>query len=195
MGRRRTTKHSQGTDLFWPKVIVLTVIIIFGSLLLGNWLGRYAIESGILSKKMHIESTGSKAEPEEAVETKPSAAPKPVSTAVKPKIEKKSTSSKQSSPKETPMPKITETPKETPPASVNKKGYSIQTGVFSNEDYAKDLQNQLQSAGKESSIEKINKNGEIYYRVSVGNYETRDEAEKDSKELKSKGFEAIIIER
>ncbi|MCL5773589.1 MAG: SPOR domain-containing protein [Firmicutes bacterium] len=208
MGRRRATKHSEGNDFFWLKVIVLTIVVILGSLLLGNWLGRYAIESGILSKKMHIESTESKTEPDAAVETTPTAAPKPVNTPRKPKTEAKSAPVKQSSPKETASPKIIETPKKTPEqpapaktvekppsASVSEKGYLIQTGVFSNEDYAKDLQNQLKSAGKEAAIEKISKSGAVFYRVSVGNYKTRGDAEKDSEELKGKGFEALIIER
>ena len=67
--------------------------------------------------------------------------------------------------------------------------YSVQTGAFRNQMYAKKLQEELIAMDFPARIER----GDGYYRVRVGEYETIDEASRMEQRLKRAGYQTVIV--
>ena len=70
--------------------------------------------------------------------------------------------------------------------------FTIQIGSFLNYDNAYNLSRKVSSLGYDAHIKKIVHKGKLYYRVRVGMFETRLEAENQLKELASGGFSGMI---
>ena len=67
--------------------------------------------------------------------------------------------------------------------------YSVQVGAFRNQNYARDLQEELAEMDFPARIEQ----GEGFYRVRVGNFRTIDEATKLEQRLKRAGYQTVIV--
>ena len=67
--------------------------------------------------------------------------------------------------------------------------YSVQTGAFRNQMYARNLQEELLEMDFPARIER----GDGYYRVRVGDYRTIDEASRMEQRLKRAGYQTVIV--
>ena len=67
--------------------------------------------------------------------------------------------------------------------------YSVQVGAFRNQNYARDLQEELAEMDFPARIEQ----GDGFYRVRVGNFRTIDEATKMEQRLKRAGYQTVIV--
>ena len=67
--------------------------------------------------------------------------------------------------------------------------YSVQVGAFRNQNYARNLQEELAEMDFPARIEQ----GEGFYRVRVGNFRTIDEATKLEQRLKRAGYQTVIV--
>lgn len=75
----------------------------------------------------------------------------------------------------------------------HKTFYRVQTGAFWVYTYAKDYLEKVKSLGDVYEEAYINKD-EVYYKVQVGYFENKSNAERMVTDLKNKGFEAFITE-
>lgn len=67
--------------------------------------------------------------------------------------------------------------------------YSVQVGAFRNQNYARNLQNELMGMDFPARIER----GDGFYRVRVGNYRMLDEASDMERRLKRAGYQTVIV--
>lgn len=67
--------------------------------------------------------------------------------------------------------------------------YSVQVGAFRNQNYARNLQNELMEMDFPARIER----GDGFYRVRVGNYRMLDEASNMERRLKRAGYQTVIV--
>lgn len=87
-------------------------------------------------------------------------------------------------------------PVKPPPAAPVTKPmiYKVQTGIFSTVGNARELSDHLMGQGYNASFEPIKRSDGMYYRVWVGPYDNRDEAESTSQELNGAGYQAFVLE-
>jgi len=208
-------------EIGWKPIAVVAIVLLAGSVLVGQWLGKKLLETRV----------GVKAPPPAFGYPAPSLSPEgssPIAQTAKepsqperqqlaspplvippPAMESERPSpSTASSPTPTPAatPSETPTPKPSPSASVKKetkpnpvevyqgsKHYRVQAGIFSNAENAKDLINHLREQGYNSSYEMISHPEGAYYRVWVGPYDTRDEAQSTAQELNGIGYQAFVL--
>lgn len=67
--------------------------------------------------------------------------------------------------------------------------YSVQTGAFRNQMYARNLQEELMEMDFPARIER----GDGFYRVRVGDFATLDEASRMEQRLKRAGYQTVIV--
>lgn len=67
--------------------------------------------------------------------------------------------------------------------------YSVQTGAFRNQMYARNLQEELMEMDFPARIEQ----GDGFYRVRVGDFSTIDEASRMEQRLKRAGYQTVIV--
>ena len=67
--------------------------------------------------------------------------------------------------------------------------YSVQVGAFRNENYARNLLDELREMDFPARIER----GDGFYRVRVGEYRTIDEASRLEQRLKRAGYQTVIV--
>ena len=95
-----------------------------------------------------------------------------------------------------PQPKAEITPETTEPTSAETKAeepgvlghWVLQAGSFSNEQNALRLRDKLRQGGLVSQVEKVHLDGKTHFRVRVGPYLERADAERDQKKL-AKNFD------
>ncbi|MCL5037352.1 MAG: SPOR domain-containing protein [Chloroflexi bacterium] len=61
MGKHRISPEGKTKDGFWAKLVIATVIVLWLSLVVGNWLGHYLVEKGFLGQNIKL-SDGKMAE-------------------------------------------------------------------------------------------------------------------------------------
>jgi len=125
-------------------------------------------ESKPAEKTTKVDSKESKPQTKEAPP-----APKPVEK----KAEK--TPSPEAAPKPAP-------PIETTESKENGKGWTVQVNAFPDEKSAKTWVDRLKNKGYNAYVAEANAKGKIWYRVRVGQYNTREEAKKVEEALKTK---------
>ncbi len=126
----------------------------------------------------------------------------PDTSKIKPPTEKQQEYSKESAHIKTPQ-KTTEptgkqkTLSKTPPSTEKKKikqFYSVQFGVFKNENFARSFSKELSKNNLNTFIEKTTgKNNSVLYRVLSGKFANKKEAEKFAKEILSKNKIKTVI--
>ena len=75
------------------------------------------------------------------------------------------------------------------PSGTMGSAYTIQTGAFRNEDYARTMLDRLLSQNYPAFIAE----GNGYYRVQVGNFDTLEEAHMMERRLSQSGYPTAII--
>jgi len=71
--------------------------------------------------------------------------------------------------------------------------YTIQVGSFSTREHASDLKRLLDTKYQDVRIEPVQVSGDSYYRVRVGRYSDRDDAEKTASKLRRDGHRGRLI--
>jgi len=74
------------------------------------------------------------------------------------------------------------------------KAYTIQVGSFLAEQNAVTLKTRLDTVTSEAYISKINVDGQTYYRVRVGNFDSREAAKRVGLEVATHGYTVILID-
>ena len=85
----------------------------------------------------------------------------------------------------TPPPKP-DPPVETAESKENGKGWTVQVNAFPDEKSAKTWVDRLKNKGYNAYVAETNAKGKIWFRVRVGQYNTREEAKKVEEALKTK---------
>lgn len=204
------------SDGFWSKVLVVTIVVIWVSLVAGQWAARWAIENGKFSGHHTLASTGSHSEqrpdyvrppvhqstvvptpedtPAEAASPQPTAVAPRATITVAPETRatsepSTSASSDATSALQTPV----LPPSDSPSPDDGNKTYSLQMGVFANQANADRLAQDLRSKGY--SVDVGHNEGEGNYVVRVGHFATRADAEAESAKMQAQGFHPIPTDR
>ncbi len=74
------------------------------------------------------------------------------------------------------------------------KAYTLQVGSFLTEQNAVTLKTRLDAVTSEAYISKINVDGQTYYRVRVGNFDSREAAKGVALEVATYGYTVILID-
>jgi len=82
-----------------------------------------------------------------------------------------------------------------PSEEKNTKTYSIQVGVFSNLQGARQVVDELARGGYAARISPDKRAGQALYRVLTGRYQSEYAARKALEHLRTEGFEAFLIEQ
>lgn len=196
-------------DGFFTKVVVATVVVIWMSLVGGNWLGHYAIDQGYLGKE------------EEAVEFRdmPSPAPRPW-VKVDPKLQeeleqhRRQTTAEEEPPTPTPTATVTATPLAQPeeaaapvaqekaeepreptptPEMASDGDYRLQFGAFGDQTNAKRLADELTEKGQSAVVEEIDTADGKVYRVRGEVFQEAGDAKVAAEGLKEQGIQVFVV--
>jgi cell division protein FtsN len=82
-----------------------------------------------------------------------------------------------------------------PTTSILPKGsFSLQTGAFHDRAVAMQLVNKLKTLGHPPFLHRENREGKLMYKVRVGIYRNKAEAQKVQQQLKARGFDSFIVQ-
>ena len=122
-------------------------------------------------------------------ETKPAEkTAKPESKESKPQAKESKSQAKESKPqtKEAPPAPKPAPPVDTAGSKESGKGWTVQVNAFPDERSAKTWVDRLKNKGYKAYVTEVNVKGKSWYRVRVGQYNTREEAKKVEEALKTK---------
>lgn len=103
--------------------------------------------------------------------------------------EEAATPSPSSSPEATPAPSTSN-----PPTQGQSGGrYRVQLGAFSQQKSAQDLVDSLRSKGYDAKFDKLQVDGKENFKVWVGTFQTKEDAQQASTELQADGFEKGFV--
>ncbi len=156
-------------------------------------------------------SSGSSSASSQKPDTSPPAPPKtepaPVPAAEPPKAEAPKTTEARSEPKSEPPPKTgagkNDAPRPAPPAPAAKSdanpaavdptsGFSLQMGAFNTEAAAGAMIANLKRRGYSASLVTMPENTDVRFRVYVGPYRSRVDAQRAQSRLEKEGFKSLI---
>lgn len=83
----------------------------------------------------------------------------------------------------------------TPPPGESQVSFTVQVGSFSSKANAEILYNTLAGKYENVSIEEFSTTSSTYWRVRVGKFSTREEAQKEAEKLSNAGYTVFISER
>lgn len=160
--------------------------------------GGPAGQGGAAKEEMTFYNTLTKpAGAEPSAEQKPKES-KPAEKTAKPESKESKPQTKEAPPAPKPVEKKTEktpspeaAPKPAPPVETAEskesgKGWTVQVNAFPDEKSAKTWVDRLKNKGYKAYVAEANAKGKIWYRVRVGQYNTREEAKKVEEALKTK---------
>lgn len=75
------------------------------------------------------------------------------------------------------------------------KRYVIQAGLFVKADHAEELRNRLVKNGYKAEIEEIPRDGGVYFRVKVGDYTTKAQAQASAHKLAKTGHHVFVLSK
>lgn len=212
------SKNERSNDGFYSKIIVASIVVIWVSLVGGNWLGHYVVEKGVLgktSKQEYRSSTEQKPKPWITVDPAQqqelerlqgnsagvfdnpgiSATPRTSGTPEAPAV---TASPIQERSDETPAPAVTPLATETPgepaptPEDVSSRNYHLQFGSFESEENAQSMVDSLEALNQDAQVEEIETtDGKKRYRVRGGEY-TEEEARQQRDKLREQNIQAFI---
>jgi len=155
-------------------------------------------QGGAAKEEMTFYNTLTKpTEAEPSAEQKPKES-KPAEKTAKPESKESKPQTKEAPPAPKPVEKKAEktpspeaAPKPAPPIETteskeNGKGWTVQVNAFPDEKSAKTWVDRLKNKGYKAYVAEANAKGKIWYRVRVGQYNTREEAKKVEEALKTK---------
>lgn len=216
------SKQDRTNDGFYSKVIIAAVVVIWVSLVGGNWLGHYVVEKGLLQGKEKGKKTSDEYRPASLQKPKPwisvdpsqqqelerlqgttredsealpvaSATPDtPVVTASPVDMETSAPA-----PEVTPIAEPSATPgAPTPtPADVNDGStFHLQFGSFESRENAQALVDNLQAVGQEAEVEEFKgAGGKDLFRVRGGSFTSEEQARQQRDKLTEQQFKAFIV--
>ncbi len=214
------SKSDTPRDGLYTKIFVATIVVIWVSLVGGNWLGHYIVDKGVLGKNQKSEYRSMPnqrpkpwitVDPKqvEAVEqltqrkssfvpTQPvSATPGAVATSIPVDQSSKGTVVATGSP----IPVDSSSPDglqptpqvtTTPIATTTGEVYQLQFGSFSSLENAKQKADELVQLGQPATVEEMGAGGSRVYRVRGGAY-SEEEAKLQRDRLREKNVEAYIV--
>jgi len=138
-------------------------------------------QGGAAKEEMTFYNTLTKpTEAEPSAEQKPKES-KPAEKTAKPESKESKPQTKEAPPAPKPAP-----PVETAESKESGKGWTVQVNAFPDEKSAKTWVDRLKNKGYNAYVAEANAKGKIWYRVRVGQYNTREEAKKVEEALKTK---------
>ncbi len=191
-------KMIEGPTLpLYAKYIITTVMVIWVSLASGSWLGRALIASEVFGKKDEQVEFRAMPEPrarpwvkvdpelEKEIEAlREAAGPSLVESFSKDVVKPK--------PSATKNPSVLATPA-VDQAVAPKGKVMLQFGSFADPSNAEKLREQLKSQGQDSSIEKVESDAGVLYRVKGPAFDNAEEAEKVARNLRMRSFQVIVV--
>ena len=78
-------------------------------------------------------------------------------------------------------------------ASLKEFSYSVQVGAFRTQENAMRLRKELERRGYDAFINKAESTGEVFYRVRVGHFQEKQDAEAQTKKIHSEGFPGHVV--
>lgn len=214
------SKQDRSNDGFYSKVVIASVVVIWVSLVGGNWLGHYVVEKGLLHDKKKIKTdeyrpaSVQKVKPwitvdpaqqqelerlqgsrEEQPESAPSASPTPEAPAETASPVEMETSAP--APEVTPIAEPTATPGAPTPTPADIQGnttFHLQFGSFESRENAQALVDNLQAVGQEAEVEEFKgAGGKDLFRVRGGSYTSEEQARQQRDKLSEQQFKAFIV--
>ncbi|MFN8606275.1 MAG: SPOR domain-containing protein [Vulcanimicrobiota bacterium] len=216
------SKQERTNDGFYSKVVIASVVVIWVSLVGGNWLGHYVVEKGLLhdKKKTHTASneyrpaTVQKVKPwisvdpaqqqelerlqgtthEEEPETTPAASSTPDAPVVTASPVEMETSAP--APEVTPIAEPSATPGAPTPTPADSTGgtFHLQFGSFESRENAQALVDNLQAVGQQAEVEEFKgAGGKDLFRVRGGSYTSEEQARQQRDKLGEQQFKAFIV--
>lgn len=213
------SKQERTNDGFYSKVIIAAIVVIWVSLVGGNWLGRWVVEKHLLKadnkpreeykpavmqkpkpwisvdpaqqqELERLQGAEPAPSPEATATPSPAASPEPVVTA--------SPVEDASSP--APAPEITPisapdpgAPTPTPADVSGAATYHLQFGSFESQENAQAMVDSLKAVGQEAQVEEFkSESGKDLYRVRGGQY-TEEQARQQRDKLGEQQFKAFIV--
>ena len=138
-------------------------------------------QGGAAKEEMTFYNTLTKpTEAEPSAEQKPKES-KPAEKTAKPESKESKPQTKEAPPAPKPAP-----PVKTAESKESGKGWTVQVNAFPDEKSAKTWVDRLKNKGYKAYVAEANAKGKIWYRVRVGQYNTREEAKKVEEALKTK---------
>lgn len=216
------SKQDRTNDGFYSKVIIAAVVVIWVSLVGGNWLGHYVVEKGLLQGKEKGKKTSDEYRPatlqkpkpwisvdpsqqqelerlqgttREQSDTLPAASATPDTPVVTASPVEMETSAP--APEVTPIAEPSATPgAPTPtPADVNSGStFPLQFGSFESRENAQALVDNLQAVGQEAEVEEFKgAGGKDLFRVRGGSFSSEEQARQQRDKLTEQQFKAFIV--
>jgi septal ring-binding cell division protein DamX len=103
----------------------------------------------------------------------------------------------QVSPSPSQTPELTPSPSPSPGGEVapgmSAGRFRVQLGVFTQQKFAQDLVDQLKAKGYEARFEKVTSDAKESFKVWVGSFQTKEDAQQANTELQADGFEKGFI--
>lgn len=182
----------------YARYTVMTVMVVWFSLAGGSWIGRAIVTSDILGGKEDQVEFRSMPEPRARpwVKVNPELEKEleALRTAAGPtlveRLSGKSETKEEVVAQETPS--VVATP-EVGKAVVGEDRYLLQFGAFSDPSNAERLKAQLHSEGQEASIEKVESNAGVLYRVKGPSFESAEEAERLARNLRTQSYQVFVV--
>lgn len=176
----------------YARYTIFTVFVIWFSLAGGSWLGRAIIASDVLGEK--DEQVEFRAMPEPRARPWLKVDPEleeelaALRSAAGPTLADKLSGDEKTSEK----PTILATPEVTK-AVVGEGRFLLQFGAFSDPNNANRLRDQLNGQGQEATVEKVESNGGVLYRVKGPSFESEEEAERLARNLRTQSFQVFVV--
>jgi len=215
------SKQDRTNDGFYSKVIIAAVVVIWVSLVGGNWLGHFVVEKGMLQGKEKGKKSSDEYRPatlqkpkpwisvdpgqqqelerlqgttHEEAETLPEASATPDTPVVTASPVEMETSAP--APEVTPLAEPSATPgAPTPtPADAGGSTFHLQFGSFESRENAQALVDNLQAVGQEAEVEEFKgAGGKDLFRVRGGSFTSEEQARQQRDKLTEQQFKAFIV--
>lgn len=181
----------------YARYTLMTVMVIWFSLAGGSWIGRAIVTSDVLGGKEDQVEFRSMPEPrarpwvkvnpelEKELEALRAAAGPTL-------VERLSGKGEAKVDKPADAPAAVATP-EVGKAVVGEGRFLLQFGAFSDPANADRLKEQLHSEGQEASIEKVESNAGVLYRVKGPSFESAEEAERLARNLRTQSYQVFVV--
>lgn len=176
-------RRDKGHDNFLSKVLIATIVVIWVSVVGGNWLGHLVVNEGILGKK------------KDAVEFRemPSPRPRPW-VSVDPKLQAELDQVRAATHGTVaPAPSVSVTATPVPESPDSKGKFGLQFGAFGDKKNAEKLADELKAEGQDVVVEEIDDEDGKVFRVQGGSFKEATEAKMVADRLREKGFKVYVV--
>ncbi|MBN9415703.1 hypothetical protein ABS71_21640 [bacterium SCN 62-11] len=216
------SKQDRTNDGFYSKVIIAAVVVVWVSLVGGNWLGHYVVEKDLLKGKTKGKKTSDEYRPATLQKPKPwisvdpgqqqelerlqgtehqerDTLPAPSATPDTPVVTASPVDMETSAPapEVTPLAAPSATPGAPTPTPAEVSGgstFHLQFGSFESRENAQALVDNLQAVGQEAEVEEFKgAGGKDLFRVRGGSFSSEEQARQQRDKLTEQQFKAFIV--